>query len=181
MTFEEVVDQALAMLQRRGRATYRMLQRHFQLDDAALEDLKEELLYGQRVAEEEERVLVWRGATAAAPLASVRVPAPEARQARASLSYTPPHLADKIRTTRATLAGERKHVTVLFADLKDSTELIRGLDPEAAQQTTCIWTTRRSGRRPIWRHAWSSSPPRGPSASARRPCAWWRAWSRSPR
>ncbi len=134
MTFEEVVDQALAMLQRRGRVTYRMLQRHFQLDDAALEDLKEELLYGQRVAVEEERVLVWRGATAAAPLASVREPAPEARQARASLSYTPPHLADKIRTTRATLAGERKHVTVLFADLKDSTELIRGLDPEAAQQ-----------------------------------------------
>src|SRR5919201_1812664 len=35
---------------------------------------------------------------------------------------------------RAALAGERKQVTVLFADLKDSTELIRGLDPEAAQQ-----------------------------------------------
>jgi class 3 adenylate cyclase len=32
------------------------------------------------------------------------------------------------------LEGERKQVTVLFADLKDSTELIRGLDPEAAQQ-----------------------------------------------
>jgi class 3 adenylate cyclase len=32
------------------------------------------------------------------------------------------------------LAGEHKQVTVLFADLKDSTELIRGLDPEAAQQ-----------------------------------------------
>src|SRR5499433_2799042 len=135
MTFEEVVDQALAMLQRRGRVTYRMLQRHFQLDNAALEDLKEELIYGQRVAvDEEERVLVWSGETAATPSASVRVPAPDDSQARATLSYTPPHLADKIRTTRATLAGERKHVTVLFADLKDSTELIRGLDPEAAQQ-----------------------------------------------
>ena len=136
MTFEEVVDQALAMLQRRGRVTYRLLQRHFQLEDAALEDLKEELIYGQRVAvDEEERVLVWRGETAsAAPAASVRVPAPDGSQAHAPLAYTPPHLADKIRTTRATLAGERKHVTVLFADLKDSTELIRGLDPEAAQQ-----------------------------------------------
>ena len=41
MTFEEVVDQALAMLQRRCRVTSRMLQRHFQLEDAALEDLKE--------------------------------------------------------------------------------------------------------------------------------------------
>src|SRR5438094_10397788 len=37
-------------------------------------------------------------------------------------------------TTRGTLEGERKQVTVLFADLKGSTELIRDLDPEAAQQ-----------------------------------------------
>jgi hypothetical protein len=36
MTFEEVLDQAIAMLQRRGRVTYRTLQRQFQLDDAAL-------------------------------------------------------------------------------------------------------------------------------------------------
>ena len=40
VTFEEVVDQAIAMLQRRGRVTYRMLKRQFQLDDAALEDLR---------------------------------------------------------------------------------------------------------------------------------------------
>ena len=46
----------------------------------------------------------------------------------------PGHLADKIRTSRSTLEGERKQVTVLFADLKGSTELIHGLDPEAAQQ-----------------------------------------------
>jgi hypothetical protein len=67
MTFEEVVDQALAMLQRRGRVTYRMLQRHFQLDDAGLEDLKEELIYGQRIGVEEDgRVLVWMGEHTAA-------------------------------------------------------------------------------------------------------------------
>ena len=45
MTFEEVLDQALAMLQRRKRATYRTLRRQFALDDEALDDLKEELLY----------------------------------------------------------------------------------------------------------------------------------------
>src|SRR3989449_5005227 len=50
------------------------------------------------------------------------------------LTYTPPHLTDKILAARPALEGERKQVTVLFADLKDSTELIRGLDPEAAQQ-----------------------------------------------
>jgi len=40
MTFEEIVDQALAMLERRGRVAYRTLKRQFQLDDDALEDLK---------------------------------------------------------------------------------------------------------------------------------------------
>src|SRR5215475_14312164 len=135
MTFEEVVDQALAMLQRRGRVTYRMLQRHFQLDDAALEDLKDELLYGQRLAAEEDgRVLVWMGAPpSAAPLPSGRAPGPDGSQGREPLAYTPPYLADKILTTRTTLEGERKQVTILFADLKGSTELIRDLDPETAQ------------------------------------------------
>jgi class 3 adenylate cyclase len=135
MTFEEVVDQALAMLQRRGRVTYRMLQRHFQLDDAALEDLKDELLYGQRLAGDEDgRVLIWRGApTSVVPSTSGRAPAPDGSQAREPLAYTPPYLADKIRTTRLTLEGERKQITVLFADLKGSTELIRDLDPEQAR------------------------------------------------
>jgi hypothetical protein len=45
MSFEEIVDQALAMLQRRGRVAYRTLKRHFNLDDDALDDLRDELLY----------------------------------------------------------------------------------------------------------------------------------------
>jgi class 3 adenylate cyclase/predicted ATPase len=61
MTFEAIVDQAIEMVQRRGRVTYRLLKRQFALDDAAWEDLKEELIYGQRLAVEEERVLVWIG------------------------------------------------------------------------------------------------------------------------
>ena len=69
MTFEDILDQAIAMLQRRGRLTYRTLQRQFQLDDAALEDLKDELIYGQRLAVDEEgRVLVWSGVTESPPL-----------------------------------------------------------------------------------------------------------------
>jgi len=39
-------------------------------------------------------------------------------------------LAEKSRRSRAALAGERKQVTVLFADIKDSLELIRSLDPK---------------------------------------------------
>ena len=132
MTFEEILDHAIAMLQRRGRLTYGTLKRQFQLDDAALEDLKNELIEGQRLAVDERgNVLVWTGnaAAAAAPGA-----APASVQAQALLTYTPPHLTDKILAARPALEGERKQVTVLFADLKDSTELIRGLDPEAAQQ-----------------------------------------------
>ncbi|NIS07090.1 MAG: AAA family ATPase [Gammaproteobacteria bacterium] len=47
-------------------------------------------------------------------------------------AYTPEHLAQRIRATKDALAGERKQVTVLFADVKGSTELIANRDPEEA-------------------------------------------------
>ena len=78
MTFEEILDQAIAMLQRRGRLTYGALKRQFQLDDAYLEDLKAELIEGQRLAVDEEgRVLVWIGAEVSAPDPTAR-PEPRA-------------------------------------------------------------------------------------------------------
>ena len=49
-------------------------------------------------------------------------------------SYTPKHLAEKIRTSKAALEGERKQVTVLFADLKGSMELLADRDPEEARK-----------------------------------------------
>src|SRR5438105_9436978 len=48
-------------------------------------------------------------------------------------AYTPPHLAERILTSRAALEGERKQVTVLFADLKGSMELLADRDPEDAR------------------------------------------------
>src|SRR6476659_8434632 len=48
-------------------------------------------------------------------------------------AYTPRHLAEKIRTSRTALEGERKHVTVLIADTKDSMELVADRDPEEAR------------------------------------------------
>jgi class 3 adenylate cyclase/tetratricopeptide (TPR) repeat protein len=50
------------------------------------------------------------------------------------LSYTPTHLAEKILISRAAVEGERKQVTVLFADLKGSMELLADRDPEEARQ-----------------------------------------------
>jgi hypothetical protein len=52
MTFAEILDQAIAMLQRRGRVTYGALKRQFHLDDAYLEDLKAEIIKAQRLAVE---------------------------------------------------------------------------------------------------------------------------------
>ena len=48
-------------------------------------------------------------------------------------AYTPTHLAEKILTSKAALEGERKQVTVLFADLKGSMELLADRDPEDAR------------------------------------------------
>ena len=130
MEFYVVLDQVVELLRQRGRVTYRALKLQFNLDDNALETLKEELIDAQRLAVDEQgKVLIWTGNSA-----SATPPALGQDQERVPLAYTPPHLAEKILTSRNALEGERKQVTVLFADLKDSTELIRGLDPEAAQQ-----------------------------------------------
>ena len=68
MNFEEILDHVIAMLQRRGRVTYRTLKRQFQLDDDVLADLQEELIYGQRLAVDEDgRVLVWTGGASTSP------------------------------------------------------------------------------------------------------------------
>ena len=87
MTFAEVLDQAIVLLQRRGRLTYRTLKRQFQLDDAALEDLTVELITGQRLAVDEGgEVLVWSGDPGPPP-----VPAGPPAQTMARLRSRTPH------------------------------------------------------------------------------------------
>jgi class 3 adenylate cyclase/tetratricopeptide (TPR) repeat protein len=116
------------MLHRRGRVAYRTLKRQFQLDDEGLEDLKTEIIKAQRLAvDENEEVLVWTGGTT-----SPRVPS--GQPAPAPRSSIPAHLAEKILLSKAALEGERKQVTVLFADLNASMELLADRDPEEARQ-----------------------------------------------
>ena len=127
MSFDEVLTRVLDLLQRQGRVSYRALKRRFDLDDDYLEDLKAEIIKAQRLAVDEGgEVLVWVGAEDATL-------APAHDQEHPPLSYTPMHLAEKILNSRTALEGERKLVTVLFADIKGSTELIAGLDPEEAR------------------------------------------------
>ena len=63
-------------------------------------------------------------------------------------AYTPKHLANKILTSRIALGGERKQITVLFADIKGSLELIEGSDPEQAAQPHAPIVRPLHGRRP---------------------------------
>ena len=89
MTFDALLDQVIALLQRRRRLTYRALKRQFNLDDDYLADLKAELIQGQRLAVDEEgAVLVWTGEMeTAAPAAASTEPA-----ARAPLALSLIHI-----------------------------------------------------------------------------------------
>jgi class 3 adenylate cyclase len=137
MTFDEVLDRVLEMLQRRGRVSYRALKRQFDLDDAYLEDLKAEIVDVHQVAVDQDgTMLVWTGA-----------PAPSTT----SLQRTQPQaLADEHTARGASLPAElpapdaeRRQLTVMFCDLVDSTRLASQLDPEdyravvRAYQQTC--------------------------------------------
>ena len=125
MTFEEILDQAIAMLQRRRRVTYRTLQRQFSLDDVALEDLKTALLYAHpQVVADPGRPASASGYRhyPSATIASRRPPPPDA---------------------------ERRQLTVLFCDPVESTALAAELDPEElrevvrAHQATCAEVIQR--------------------------------------
>jgi len=71
MTFDDILAQALDLLQRQGRVSYRALKRRFALDDDYLEDLKAEIIKAQRLAVDEDgEVLVWIGTAAGSPPAS---------------------------------------------------------------------------------------------------------------
>jgi len=132
MDFYAILDQVIALLRQRQRVTYRALKVQFQLEDDALEALKEELIEAQHLAADEAgRILVWIGDAGSMPLATS---VPASTQDRAPLTYTPPYLAEKILLSRSALEGERKQVTVLFADLKGSMALLAERDPEEAQQ-----------------------------------------------
>ena len=133
MDFVTVVDQAIALLRQRGRLTYRTLQLQFQLDDAHLAALTDELIEGQRLAADEAgRVLVWTGDTATpGSLAS-----PSSRPASPLAASAPPE-------------AERRQLTVMFCDLVESTRLSSQLDPEEyrdvvrAYHATCTEVIRR--------------------------------------
>ena len=62
MTFDDILAQVLALLQREGRVSYRALKLRFDINDDYIEGLKDELIYAKKLAiDEENRILVWTG------------------------------------------------------------------------------------------------------------------------
>jgi class 3 adenylate cyclase len=146
MTFDDILDQAIALLKRQGRVSYGALKRRFDLDDAYLEDLKGELLFAYPVVDEEGRGLVWTGDTAGAP-AGVSAPTqptqPPAAQEHPSLQGAP------LPTASPMPDAARRQLTVMFCDVVDSTKLSAQLDPEEyrdvlrAYQAACVEAIQR--------------------------------------
>src|SRR5881397_2608594 len=65
MTFDEILEQVIALLKRQGRVSYPALKIRFSLDDEYLEAIKAEIIEAQQLATDENgRVLVWAGNTA---------------------------------------------------------------------------------------------------------------------
>src|SRR5262245_49902726 len=120
MTFDEILDRVLEMLQRRGRVSYRALKRQFDLDDAYQEDLKAEIVDVHQVAvDQDDIMLVWTSA-----------PAPPTTSSQSSQPQVPPdERAARVESPPAPDA-ERRQLMVMFCDLVDSTRLASQLDPE---------------------------------------------------
>jgi class 3 adenylate cyclase/predicted ATPase len=128
MTFEEILAQVLAVLQREKRVSYRALKRRFTLNDDDLEDVKDELIYAKKLAvDEENRVLVWTGNVEG----TVETPSPPPQAIPAPQPQETPsvHSASPLGTSGPPEA-ERRQLTVMFCDLVDSTKLSSQLDPE---------------------------------------------------
>jgi len=147
MTFDELLAQVLALLQREKRVSYRALKRRFDFDDDSLEDVKDELIYAKKLAvDEDNRVLVWTGDTGdtpgSIPIAPPPPPAEVTPQIRPSQAAPPP-------TEPPLPEAERRQLTVMFCDLVDSTTLSSQLDPEEyrdvvrAYQATCTQIIQR--------------------------------------
>src|SRR5262245_1047374 len=145
MIFEEILDQALAMVQRRGRVTYRTLKLQFALDDEQLATLKDELLYSQpHVVDDAGRGLLWTGDRERPADSPPSEPSetPVSPQGQMTLGALQP-------AEWTASDAERRQLTVLFCDLVDSTRLSTQLDPEdyrdvvRAYQSACAEVIQR--------------------------------------
>jgi TOMM system kinase/cyclase fusion protein len=127
MTFDDILAQIIDLLKRQGRVSYSALKRRFDLDDDYLNDLKDELLFAHPVVDEDNRGLVWTGATESVKEV-VAQPAPPIPQP-AVQGQPSPEVTPRL-TASPPPDAERRQLTVVFCDLVESTKLASQLDPE---------------------------------------------------
>src|SRR6516162_11664459 len=99
MTFDEMLAQVLALLQREKRVSYRALKLRFDINDDYIEGLKDELIYAKKLAvDEDNRVLVWTGNVEG----TTETPAPPPQSIPAPLIQDPPSVqhASPLGTSR---------------------------------------------------------------------------------
>ena len=143
--FQALLPVVMLLLQREKRITYNALKTIFGIDDTVLELLREELFFRKVVRDEQGAGLVWTGQTPPAANASLdfedppaapdvsRVPPPDApvidpplKKAGRPRAAIPPSPARDVDSPEA----ERRHLTVMFCDMAESTKLSGQLDPE---------------------------------------------------
>ena len=145
MTFDEILEQVIALLKRQERVSYPALKVRFGLDDEYLEALKAELLYVHPVRDDEGRGLIWTGETATAQA----VTSQGAQPTQPPVAHDQPSPEVAPRVTAAPPDAERRQLTVMFCDLVESTQLSGQLDPEEyrdvvrAYQTACTEVIQR--------------------------------------
>jgi class 3 adenylate cyclase/predicted ATPase len=136
VTFDEILEQVITLLKRQGRISYSALRRRFDLDDAFLDDLKDEILYvHESVVQADDRGFTWTGDTEGMQVTTSQSDPPVSQPVIEQDQPTPiePHSPE----------AERRQLTVMFSDLVDSTKLSGQLDPEdyrevlRAYQATC--------------------------------------------
>ena len=153
MKFYELLTQVIGRLVLEGRVTYRALQREFDLDDALLADLREELIVAKRLAiDEDGKVLVWRewarlvahsdadslqsftafgtGVLSTASQAALLPVETQAVLPDQRVEHTDGPAVTPAAVTVNTPEAERRQLTVMFCDLVGSTALSGQLDPE---------------------------------------------------
>ena len=134
MTFEQLLNEASAVLQRRGRVTYRALKRQLEVDDETLKDIAQELIRGQRLAADEDgEVLVWVGGAQPTSAQTSGTEAAGAVSSRGSAAGG--------ALSQRSKDAERRQLTVMFCDLVDSTLLAGRLDPEDLREVVREYQT----------------------------------------
>ena len=137
MTFDEILEQVIALLKRQGRVSYRALKRRFEIDDDYIENLKEELIQALNVARDEDgRVLVSTSENDDNQVSLQRPEQPEPQPiietAQTTSVESPPTNVPE---------AERRQLTVMFCDLVGSTELSGQLDPEDYREVVRVYQT----------------------------------------